>query len=100
MAKDILKVGSKSIAVNTIEKYFAYKIFIPRGKGAARDSITEYIRYIYISLGSLSELETQLIISRNLGFASDIDNLLLDIKTLNSRTRSFVKYLKGRKESS
>jgi len=66
-------------------------------EGAARDSVAEYIRYIYISLGSLSELETQLIISRNLGFASDIDNLLLDIKTLNSRTHSFVKYLKGKK---
>jgi four helix bundle protein len=63
---------------------------------AARDSIAEYIRYIYISLGSLSELETQLIISRNLGFSSDIDDLLSDIKALNSRTRSLVKYLKGK----
>jgi len=66
-------------------------------EGAARDSITEYIRYIYISLGSLSELETQLIISRNLGFSSNIDELLSDIKSLNSRTRSFVKYLKKKK---
>ena len=66
-------------------------------EGAARDSISEYIRYIYISLGSLSELETQLIISRNLGFSSDIDDLLLDIKALNSRTRSPVKYLKGKR---
>ncbi len=66
-------------------------------EGAARDSITEYIRYVYISLGSLSELETQLIISKNLGFSSDIDDLLSDIKTLNSRTRSLVKYLKGKK---
>jgi four helix bundle protein len=65
-------------------------------EGAARDSIAEYIRYIYISLGSLSELETQLIISRNLGFSSDIDDLLSDIKALNSRTRSLVKYLKGK----
>jgi len=66
-------------------------------EGAARDSITEYIRYIYISLGSLSELETQLIISKNLGFLTDIDDLLLDIKGLNSRTRSLVKYLKKKK---
>jgi len=66
-------------------------------EGAARESITEYIRYIYISLGSLSELETQLIISRNLGFSSDIDDLLLDIQALNSRTRSLVKYLKKKK---
>jgi four helix bundle protein len=74
-----------------------YKKPIPWGKGAARESITEYIRYIYISLGSLSELETQLIISRNLGFSSNIDELLSDIKSLNSRTRSLVKYLKKKK---
>jgi four helix bundle protein len=66
-------------------------------EGAARESITEYIRYIYISLGSLSELETQLIISRNLGFLSNVDELLSDIKALNSRTRSLVKYLKEKK---
>ena len=69
-------------------------------EGAARESITEYIRYIYISLGSLSELETQLIISKNLGFSLQVDDLLLDIKTLNSRTRSLVKYLKAQKQSS
>jgi four helix bundle protein len=68
-------------------------------EGAARESITEYIRYIYISLGSLSELETQLIISRNLRFLSNIDDLLSDIKALNSRTRKLVRYLKKKKTS-
>jgi len=81
--------------VNTIR--LIYKEPIPWGKGAARESITEYIRYIYISLGSLSELETQLIISKNLGFSLNIDELLLDIKSLNSRTRSLVKYLKEKR---
>jgi len=66
-------------------------------EGAARDSVAEYIRYIYISLGSLSELETQIIISKNLGLLTDIEDLLLDIKALNSRTRSLVKYLKAKK---
>jgi four helix bundle protein len=66
-------------------------------EGAARDSVAEYIRYIYISLGSLSELETQIIISKNLGFLTDIEALLLDIKALNSRTRKLVKYLKEKK---
>ena len=32
-------------------------------EGYARESIKELIRFLYISLGSLSELETQLIIS-------------------------------------
>ncbi len=36
--------------------------------GAARNSTKEFIRFLYFSLGSLSELETLLIISENLGF--------------------------------
>jgi four helix bundle protein len=35
-------------------------------EGAARNSTKEFIQFLYISLGSLSELETLLIISENL----------------------------------
>ncbi len=97
MVNDILKIDLRSLYLISNNTRISYNKPIPWGKGAARDSITEYIRYIYISLGSLSELETQLIISRNLGFSSNIDDLLLDIKSLNSRTRSLVKYLKKKK---
>ncbi len=37
-------------------------------EGAARRSNKEFIRFLYISLGSASELQTQLVISRNLKF--------------------------------
>jgi len=37
-------------------------------EGAARNSTKEFIQFIYIGLGSLSELETLLIISENLRF--------------------------------
>jgi four helix bundle protein len=37
-------------------------------EGAARSSGKEFNQFLHISLGSLSELETQLLISRNLGF--------------------------------
>jgi four helix bundle protein len=37
-------------------------------EGAARDSNKEYIHFLYIALGSVSELDTQLIISSNLNF--------------------------------
>ena len=66
-------------------------------EGAARNSIAEYIRFIYIALGSLSELETQVIIAKNLGYISDIDTLLNEIETLGKKTHSLIKYLKGRK---
>ena len=38
-------------------------------EGAARNSDKDYIRFLYISLGSLSEIETQLIIAEELGFS-------------------------------
>jgi len=40
-------------------------------EGAARKSPNELIQFLYFSLGSLSELETQLIISERLGFLKD-----------------------------
>ena len=40
-------------------------------EGAARNQSKEFIRFLYISMGSISELETQLIIDRNLKYISD-----------------------------
>jgi len=40
-------------------------------EGAARNSKKEFLQFLYISLGSLSELETQLIISQNLGYVTE-----------------------------
>jgi four helix bundle protein len=37
-------------------------------EGAARHSTKEFIQFLYIGLGSLSEMETLLIISKNLNF--------------------------------
>jgi len=65
-------------------------------EGAARNSKAEYIRFIYIALGSLSELETQVIIAKNLGYISVIDDLLGKIETIGKKTHSLIKYLKGR----
>lgn len=42
------------------------------GEGAARKSKKDFSRFLYISLGSLAELETQMEISRRLNFISEI----------------------------
>jgi len=42
-------------------------------EGAARDSNKEYIHFLFIALGSVAELDTQLIIAKDLNFISDKD---------------------------
>ena len=68
-------------------------------EGAARNSKPDYIRFIYIALSSLSELETQVIISKNLGYTSDNEKLLNEIEILRKMTLNFIKHLKGERNS-
>jgi len=63
-------------------------------EGAARNSNKEYVQFLYISLGSLSELETELIISKRVGYLKDerIFDKLIDVKKL---LLGLIKYRKG-----
>lgn len=63
-------------------------------EGAARNSNKEFLQFLYISLGSLSELETQLIISKNLKF-QDNPNLEI-IEKLRRKLLNFIKYKKNK----
>ena len=65
-------------------------------EGAARKNDKEYIQFLYIALGSLSELETQLIICQNLGFLNTEDQLK-EIVELTKSMLAFIKYLKNLK---
>lgn len=52
-------------------------------EGAARNSTKEFIRFLYISLGSLSEVETQLIIATRLHYVKNsIENIIEEIRKL------------------
>lgn len=51
-------------------------------EGAARKSKKEFANFLYISIGSLAEIETQLIISKNLKYAKNIDPILLELKSI------------------
>ena len=63
-------------------------------EGAARQSNKEFLQFLYIALGSLSEIETQLFIAQRLGYTSD-DKIGNDIETLRRQTLSFIKYKKS-----
>ncbi len=65
-------------------------------EGAARQSDKEFIQFLYISLGSVSEVETQLIIAQRLGYINDIstvEEMMINIKKM---ILGLIKYLKGK----
>ena len=57
-------------------------------EGAARTSKKEFSHFLSISLGSISELETQIIISRNLNFMTNevFDLIEKEIKDIRKMT--------------
>ncbi|MFV0151826.1 four helix bundle protein [Empedobacter falsenii] len=59
-------------------------------EGAARQSNKEYIQFLYVALGSLMELDTQLSIAKNLNFLSDES-----LNDLQSKTDEIGKMLNG-----
>jgi four helix bundle protein len=65
-------------------------------EGAARSSNNEYIRFLYISLGSLSELETQIIISEKLNYIQNKTTMIEEIEALRRKTLNLIRYLDGR----
>ena len=50
-------------------------------EGAARGTKKEFIHFLYIALGSIAELETQLLIAKRLGFIqASLEEKLNDLK--------------------
>ena len=60
-------------------------------EGAARNTRKEFAQFLYVALGSISEIETQLIIAKNLGFIEETyEN---DINELKKMTLGLIKSL-------
>jgi four helix bundle protein len=64
-------------------------------EGAGRTGPKEFSRFLQISLGSLSETETLLIIAKELGYlnAPEYENLAGKIKKLTSQIHGLIKAL-------
>ncbi|MHC4165594.1 MAG: four helix bundle protein [Planctomycetota bacterium] len=56
----------------------------------------EFIHFLYIALGSVSEVETQVMISGKLGYIPD-STLLEEVEALRRMSLNLVKYLKSKK---
>jgi len=63
-------------------------------EGAARNSKNEFIQFLYISLGSLSELETQTIIANRLRYLTNPNNLLDNIEIIRKLINGLIYALK------
>lgn len=65
-------------------------------EGAARNSDKEFVQFLHVSLGSLAELETQLLLSRELGFVKD-EQLDQKVEQIRKMLLGLVKYLKSKR---
>jgi four helix bundle protein len=67
-------------------------------EGAARNSKKEFIQFLYIALVSAAELETQLIVAKELGYIKDL-NIFDDFEKLKIQLIGLIKYLKNREKT-
>jgi len=68
-------------------------------EGAARNSHKEFIQFLYIALGSVAELETQLLLARELGLVKDITlNITDSIERQRKLLLGLIRALKKRNE--
>ena len=67
-------------------------------EGAARSGDREFLKFLYIARGSLSELETQLAIAKELGFLTRDDALSLQIEKIFGLLGGLINSLKRRIE--
>jgi len=65
-------------------------------EGAARASTKEFAQFLYMALGSLSELETQIIVSQRLGYVDQEDGLLRQVETVRKLLSGLIRYAKER----
>ena len=63
-------------------------------EGAARKNTKEYIQFLYISLGSLSELETQIDVCNRLGYYEKNVSLIKKVSYINSMLSGLIASLK------
>ncbi|APG26462.1 four helix bundle protein [Syntrophotalea acetylenivorans] len=65
-------------------------------EGAARNSKKEFLQYLYVSLGSLAELETQLLISKNLGYLASPDSTMCELENIRKMLSGLVNYVRSK----
>ena len=68
-------------------------------EGAARQSDKEFLQFLIIARGSLSELETQVLIAGKLGYVKAVDPLLQRIDKIFGLLGGLIRSLKQREHN-
>jgi len=66
-------------------------------EGSARQTIKETMQFLYISLGSIAELETQLLISQELNYIKDAKEILDKLNFVKGLILGLIKYFKTKR---
>lgn len=69
-------------------------------EGAGRNSDREFIQFLSVAQGSIAELETQLIISQNLGYIEEVDGILSEVDEISKMIIGLQKNLRCRSHHS
>lgn len=65
-------------------------------EGSGRNGTKEYIQFLYIALGSLCELETQIIIAKEIGYINNIEKIEGDMTTIKKMINAMITSLKAK----
>ena len=63
-------------------------------EGAARDSQKEFLRFLSIAIGSLAEMETQVLIAKNLKFLDTENHLCNEIEQIRRMLHGLINGVK------
>lgn len=63
-------------------------------EGASRYSPKEFTQFLYIGLGSLTELETQLLLSERLGYLNKKFEIFQNLEKVRAKLLGLIKYVK------
>ena len=68
-------------------------------EGYGRKTTPEYIQFLYVAYGSICELETQILLSGDLGFMSSehLETIQQDIREVERMLKALIESLEGKK---